>query len=766
MFRSILLRGVSAGALAFAFFPVISAAQEALPAIDIAAERGGAAPAGAGPSGRGANGEGNGTSYTAAKATSALKTDAPILDTPRSVQVIPKQVLEDNQVLNTQEAVKFVSGVQTAPGAYYDNFLIRGFGTGGNVYRNGLKLVTVSGAEDPAFIDRVEIMKGPAAMLYGRIQPGGLVNFATKKPQEEAARSIEEQFGSWGLARTTVDVTGPVTQDKSLLYRLIGVYDHADSFVNFKHRDNGSVLTALTWKPTTQFEANVGIEYNNLATTNRGIYGQQIPALALSYRVPWLTGRPANLPRNWTQNVPGMYDNLPDVMERVLVSADWTYHFNDQWKVTNRAHYQHVDEMQHIVISRGFDLATGLMNRKVTWNRFYRDTWSLNLDLSGKLETGPFEHNLLFGFDFYDHRQVLKGDNPNASAAQPIPSFNIWAPYYGDIGYSAIQGQIGQASGNILQRVKQQNFGYYVQDDISYDDFIHFLIGGRYDVAFDAQSEIFGTQAGSTCFPACDGHYNPSWKGNPTERKISPNGGLLFKLTPEYSIYASYSESFGTSNAAAVSADGTPFKPQEGQQYELGAKANLLGGKVTASVAAFDLYLKNVLAPDPSRPNTVYQVATGKVRSRGVEFDLAGQVTDNISLIGSYTYDDAIIIENSTTGTSALLGKRWAGVPRHAGNLWAKYDTAPGLKEGWAFGAGFYANGLRQGNNTNSYQLPGYVTFDTMIGYRTVVESFPVEAQLNVKNIGDAKYFEATDGGTNAYYGQPRTFIGSLKVKF
>jgi iron complex outermembrane receptor protein len=791
MFRSTLSRGVSAGALTLALTSLANA-QQSLPTIDVgganrrpAATRGASgrasgnatapvdAPASA-PMSAAAREKYESTAYTRSKAFSATKTNLPIIDTPRSIVVIPKQVLQDTAVLNTQEAVRFASGVQPGLGVYYDSYLIRGFSSGNNTYRNGLKLFQVAGTTDPAFLDRVEVLKGPAAMLYGRIQPGGMVNFVTKKPQEEAAYSLQEQFGSWGLSRTVVDATGPVTQDKSVLYRVIGVYDHSDSFVNFKHQDNGSVLAEAAWRPTTQFEANVAFQYDHLATTNRGYYQAQIPALALSYAVPWRTGRPAWLPRNWTQNDPAMYANLPDVMERELISADWAYHFNDRWKVTNRFHYQHSDENQNYILSRGLNLASGLMNRKVSWGRFYRDTWSLNLDLTGEVETGPIKHNLLFGFDYYDFYSVQKGDNPPGTASpgfpvQPQPPLSIWFPYYGSIPFPVIESQIYQAAGNINSKASQKNYGYYVQDVMSLNDSVYFLIGGRYDNAFDRGSEYFGSTQlvdGRRCFPFCDGHFNPPWKALPTEKRISPNGGLLLKLTPEYSVYVSYSESFANSSALSRSATNKPFPPEEGRQYEAGAKASLFDGKLNASVAAFDLRLKNRLVPDPAFPNTNFAIAAGTVRNRGIEFDIGGQATDNISLIGSYAYYDAIIIDDTTTGTGALLGKRWAGVPRHTGNLWAKYDTAPGQKEGWAFGAGFFAKGWLYGNNTNSWLLPAYVTFDMMAGYRTVVEGFSLEAQLNVKNIGDAKYFEGTDGGLNAWYGAPRTFIGSLKVKF
>ncbi|WP_166144134.1 TonB-dependent siderophore receptor [Methylosinus sp. RM1] len=765
MLRSTLLRGVSAGAFALAFMSAASApAQEALPTIDIAAGAGGGAPT------SGLQGKAGENGYARAKAVSATKTNVPILDTPRSVQIIPHEVLEDNQVLNTQEAVKFVSGVQTSPAAYYDRYSIRGFATGNNTYRNSLKLFGVAGTEDVAFIDRVEVVKGPAAMLYGRIQPGGLVNFVTKKPQAEAAYSIQEQFGSWGLSRTTVDATGPLDQDKTLLYRVIGVFDRADDFVDFLHRDNGRVYGALSWKPTEQFESNLQVEYYHDSGTNTGYYRQLVPALALSYAVPGIAGRPANLPRNWSQSDSALYTNYPSVTERFLVYGDLTYRFNNAWKVSSKVHYSHSDEDQEYILSRGFNLATGVMSRRLSWSQATRDTWSLNLDVNGEFETGILKHNLLVGFDYYDYHYLSKGDFPQGAGPE-ISALNIFAPSYGGVAWQVLQAEHYIASGNISTRSKQQDFGYYIQDSISYNDFIYLLLGGRYDVAFDADSELYGVTnkfyygtGEGACFPICDGHYNPSGKGNPTERKFSPNGGLLFKLTPEISAYASYSESFASSNAGALSYSGQVFKPQQGKQYELGLKASLFDGRLTGSIVGFDLHLTNQLSADPQ--HTGFSVQSGEVRSRGVEVDLAGQVTDNISVIGSYTYDDAIIVKDTTTGTGAVLGKRWPGVPRHAGNVWAKYDTAPGQKEGWSFGAGFYANGERQGNNTNSWQLPGYVRFDTMLGYRTVLQGIPVEAQLNVTNIADAKYFEAAGSGNYAYYGAPRTFTGSVKVKF
>jgi iron complex outermembrane recepter protein len=773
MIRPSLLRGASAGALAVVLFSSLAPAQEALPAIDIGAARlaaSNAAPAQASaPTSAKERAKAEEHAYTRTSATTATKTDTPILDTPRSVAVVPQQVLEDNQVTTVQESVKFVSGVQSNS-PYYDIFYIRGLSTAQFTYRNGLKFVALQGTTDPAFVERVEIVKGPASMLYGRVQPGGIVNFVPKTPKEEAAYSIQEQFGSWGLSRTTVDATGPLNKDKSLLYRVVGVFDRADDFVQFRQHNDGMVLAELAWKPTTNFESNLQFEYYNKTTDNAGIYGQQIPAMALSYAVPGIVGRPANVPRSWSSGDPGMYGNQPDTLQRELVYADWTYHINDSWKVTNRFQYDHAVEHGEYIVSQAFNAATGNDARQLQWENLTRDEYSLNLDLNGEVVTGPLKHKLLVGFDYFDQEAVNKGDNP-AYATAAVPTINVFAPVYAPVAWPILAAENSIALGNIWNRVRQLNYGYYFQDDINYEDKIHLLVGGREDIAYDAQSELHGvsnyfygaTASGTPCFPICDGHFAPPWKGTPTERKFSPNAGLLFKVTPEYSVFSSYSQSFGTSNASSASYDGTAFKPQEAWQYEVGGKASLLDGKLNASVTAFDLHLLNVLSPDPL--HTGYSVATGEVRSMGIEGDISGQVTDNISLIGSYTYDDAIILKDNTAGTGATQGKRYLDVPRHAGNIWAKYDSAPGKKEGWMFGAGVYANGERQGNNQNSWQMPGYWRTDAMLGYRTVLQGVPVEAQLNIINLNDAKYFEAALGNY-AYYGAPRTFKGSIKVKF
>lgn len=688
-----------------------------------------------------------GERYNALTATSGTKVDTPLLDTPVSVQVIPKEVLEDRQVLSLQEAVKNVSGTQTPPNNFFSNFLIRGFNAANATFRNALQLENITGAEDLAFIDHIEIVKGPSAMLYGRIQPGGLVDVITKKPLDQPFYSLQQEGGSWGQIRSVADATGPVTSDGSLLYRVIGVYDKADDFVKFDHHENKAIAGDLTWRPSASFEANLQLEQYWDRMTNPGFYRQQVPVVG---------NRPLNLPIDWTQNDPLMWSRFPDTINRTLIAFDWTYALNEEWKVRQRFHYSTEDERQVFLINSSFNPNTGLLARRISDNPTNNDIYAMNLDVLGDFTTGPLSHKTLYGVDWYRTDQVQYGYQISSGQITPgVPLLNVFSPTYGNIDVSRVQAAIGAQLPKLFFRNSHEDTGFYVQDQIRFLENWELLLGGRYDIA------QFATSSGTAPFVA-----------RPVERQFSPRGGLLYKLSPEVSVYTSYSESLSSLGFPSLGSSGF-LPPQKGVQYEVGAKASLMGGKITASAALFDLYFEDLPLLVSTKPLLFSPVA--EVESKGFEFDIAGQVTENVSLIGSYTYDYAAVSQGGALipGVGNVpTGNRWPGVPLHSANLWAKYDTAPGRAEGWSFGAGIYVNGTRQGNVTNTWQLEGYNRVDAMLAYRTQVAGTAVTTQVNLQNIFDTKYFEGSDaslglgGGTAAYYGLPRTVLASVKVGF
>lgn len=747
MIDSTHLRGVSA--LTLVLPSVAALAQEALPTIDIAGE---AEPSSIHDARRPAEKE---TGYVRSSTFSATKTDAPLLDTPVAVQIVPHEVIVDKQALNTMEAVKNVSGVQSSPGTYYDSYLIRGFKMS-STWRNGLQLEKLIGGEEIAFTDRVEIVKGPASVLYGRLEPGGFVNVVTKRPQEEFRAEAETRFGSWGLSRTTVDITGPANDEKTLLYRAMGAYDHSDSFTDFEHRDNGAVALFLTFRPSQNFEFNSQVEHYQKKQGQPDGLGK-IPVNSLfdgngrPMVIPGFNDRPLNLSRRFSIGDPALWSDFPYVVHRTVVGYDWTFKFDDKWKITNRFHYVDNDENQTGFFAYGgFDGAN--VARNFSNYMYKRRIVATNLDLTGEVLTGPIKHKPLIGVDWYSYQDDSFG--VDASGTQPLP-LNVYSPAYGNLtGYLHYLADSGR--GNALFRSRERDFGVYAQDQISFwDDRIHILLGGRWDKSEVNYSRDYG-EADAPCFPACTAY---PLDHRPDRPKLSPRVGVLFKLADDTSIFGSYVRSFGANNG--VSSDGTIYPPEEALQWEAGIKKLWLDGKVTTSVTLFDITKKNVLEPDPANPN--FSRAAGTVASRGIEVDLAGNLTENLSVIASYTFDSAKIVDDLGNGDA---GKRFNSVAPHVGNIWAKWDTAPGAQEGWEFGGGVYATDDRWGNDANSWKLPGYVKLDAMGAYRAVVEGHKVKFQLNIKNLTDRRYFEYSDRVQSAYYAAPRTFVGSVNFQW
>lgn len=394
--------------------------------------------------------------YNRPNATTATKTDTPIMETPVSIQVIPKAILADKQITTLPDAVNGqVSGVlgRTGGGYLYDNFIIRGLaGSGfGDAYRNGL--FNRQDIYDIANIERIDILKGPAAVLYGRIEPGGLVNYVTKKPLDTAYYSIQQQFGSYDQYRTLMDATGPIDQNKTLLYRINGSYTNNQSFRDFVGNERFFVAPVVTWRPTDRIETHLELEYKH-------------DRFNADFGIPAINGRPAPIPITRTLK------DGPDrqSVESTLVGFDWTYRLNEDWKITQRYLFKDWTLSGPTLFNfGGLDADNRTLNR--TAYKSVQDvmTHSGNLDLNGKFDLLGSRHNLLIGFDGF----LASTESPSASEA--APSIDIFNPVYGQVDFDALTTDNG-----FFYR-KESWLGAYVQDQITFFDRLHLLLGGRYD---------------------------------------------------------------------------------------------------------------------------------------------------------------------------------------------------------------------------------------------------------------------------------------------
>jgi iron complex outermembrane receptor protein len=589
--------------------------------------------------------------------------------------------------------------------------------------------------QQTANVEQVEVLKGPAAVLYGRIQPGGLVNVITKRPQAQPYYSIQQQVGSHDLYRTTVDATGPLSEDGSLLYRVNAAYQKNNSFVDFVSNKNTFVAPSLTWRPSNRFELNMELEYQRREYVHFGTNGGGVPAIG---------NRPADIPRSRYIGDPSISVANPNQQNRDFIGFDWNYAINDNWNLKHRFGYTDVDYFIYYAAARTMNETTGILTQNLGRSFMTRTSYATNLDLTGKFSTGDIHHNVLFGIDHYRLTQPGSG---NMGSGPALQSINIFNPVYNGTGLS---GFPRSTYDNWFFLRKEHWTGIYFQDQMKIGKKWHLLLGGRFDDASHGtgSDNVVGGTIAKAATKVVMRH----------DRAFSPRLGLLYQPMPWLSLYGNYVESFGTNNG--VSATGEAFDPQQATQYEAGVKSELLDGKLTATLALFEITKTNVLTRDPANP--AFSIPIGEARSRGVEMDVTGRIDRNWSVIGNLTYDQAEI----TKDNNGNQGKILPGVPLRSGSLWVKYDTGSAT-DGFSFGAGVFLRGQRQGDTPNTFQLPGYGRVDALLAYRFKGFGAKVStAQLNVQNLFDKTYFDHSGGRLNSYYGEPRTIMGSLRLEY
>jgi iron complex outermembrane receptor protein len=757
MFRSTIMRGVSASAITLALSS-LALAQQSLPTIDVGANQSRSAPVGQGGAGgqtRSRNSQGQPSSktalggrltgYNAPGPAAASKTDIPILQTPSAIQVVPRQTMDDRQAITVQDALTTnVSSVVLSGHQFYDRFIIRGFDNDRNTYRNGLRQYSLTNLET-SNLQSIEVLKGPAAMLYGRVEPGGIINLVPKRPLfDEQYASIQEQVGSFGLTRTTVDATGPLNEERSLAYRFNGAYLNTQSHRDFIQRENVFVAPTISWRPHERFRINVDAEYQNVGFT------------ADSWTaIPAIGRRPANVPiyRNYTD--PTLTLAKPNRQERRFIGYDATLDINDDWKVTNRFGYWNVNFSETDPFAGSFNEATGELSRFI-WYLPYgnREALAVNLDLQGKFETGPFKHRVLAGWDYFDSIHRSRSHCCDAPILNPI---NIWHPVYFGAGFA----QLNSLTNYSYYLLKENWKGVYGQDQISFmDDKVHILFGGRYDWANYGDGNGASELAAGTAFKAV-----------PAEA-FSPRLGIVIQPAPWLSFYSNYSQSFGTSNG--LTQNNAALPPQKARQFEGGIKSELFNGRLTATIAYYAITKTNILA---SVPGTTFVRPVGEAESNGLEFDVTGRIDDNWSVIANYSYTNArvtkdgqISLYGATDGVAATIGNRLPNVPFHAGNLWLKYN-ADGDFKGLSLAGGVNVIGERKGDVENTYELPVYALLNAMASYRLEPPSLPwvkrLTAQVNVNNILDTiHYTSANNGRLSITPGAPRAVMVSLRAEF
>lgn len=658
--------------------------------------------------------------YHAKRSATGTKTDTPLLETPVSVQVISRELMDDQQVLTISDAIKNVSGVYTRQGPdgnTMDSFNIRGFQVHsyGGSYMDGVKDFSRA-PKETAGLERVEVLKGPSAIMYGRIEPGGMINRVSKKPQAEAFTKLQQQIGSENYFRTTLDTNGALAADQTLLYRVNLAVEDSDGFKDDTENKRFYIAPQIEWHATGKTSVRTGVEYQ-----------ENDRSWALTYGTIGNANGPVDVPIS--TNLHDKDDSYQDDSTSWFLT--WNHEFNENWNLQQRITYVDRSSVAHGSLLSAADLAGNYTRTYWGWDDEEAQIASTNLDLTGKFSTGAIDHTLLVGIDYFDE-DYDSGGWASGGTAQPS---NVFNPNNNDAPYD-----LNHPSSKYWYTNK--NTGAYVQDQMAMlDDRLHVMVGLRYDDA--DYYNFFGTSGLGT-----------------RDKQTTWRGGILYKVIPTASIYASYVEGFGSPNTSAQA--GVTFDPQTSNQYEIGTKIELTPA-VGITVAAFKLIKDNLTMADPNDITKV--ILAGEATSEGLEIDISGQITDYWNIVASYAYTDV-----RYTRSDRMQGERLHSVPRNGASLWNSYHFGA---SGWQIGGGIVYRSERLGLQRATspalypYMMDAYILLDVMVAYEFDVAKLPVKAQLNISNATNETYYPSTYGNLNRIaQGNPRSIMASINVHF
>lgn len=669
-------------------------------------------------------------SYQPPETSSVMRSSASLQEVPQTVNVIPAQVIRDQAPRNLDDALANVSGITQGNtlASTQDSVMTRGFGDNrnGSIMRDGMPIVQGRGMN--ATVDRVEVLKGPASLLYGIQDPGGVVNMVSKKPELTPYNDLTARGSTYGHGKNgsggTFDSTGALG-DSGLAYRMVLDHEDEDYWRNFGTHRETLIAPSLAWfgDSTTLLFAYEHREF--LTPFDRGTL------------IDPRTNHPLDISRNERLDEP--FNNMEGRSDLYHFEAD--HQLNDDWKAHlgyswNRETY---DASQVRVTA--INTRNGTLTRSMdgTQNAISTDRFT-TASLEGKINVLGMQHDLVFGVDD-EYRKIYRED---LIRQKSLTTFSYLNPVYG----REVMGTTVSAPDS-AQTDELRSDSLFLQDSIHLNDQWILVAGGRFQEYDQYAGKGVPFQA------------NTDSNG----QKWVPRAGLVYRYTDALSFYGSYTESFKpNSTIAPLSGSSTvldgSIAPEEAKSWELGARLDM-PGKITGNIALFDIKKRNVLVANSEGPTTIYSAA-GEVRSRGLEVDLSGQLSERWSLIGSYAYTDAEVTEDPD-----YKGNRLQNVAKNSGSLSAVYDFGSVIGgDQLRVGAGARYVGERAGNAVNDFDLPSYTVADAFATYETRVEGQKVKFQLNVKNLFDRTYYTSSASRFFVSMGDSRQVSLSSTLEF
>ncbi|WP_455173887.1 TonB-dependent siderophore receptor [Azospirillum largimobile] len=656
--------------------------------------------------------------YVPARSATGSKTDAPLEEIPQSVSVIGREEMDDRGAQKVDEALRYTPGVYGQPfGPDSDTnwVFIRGFqATQSGVYQDGLQLYAYGfGGQfvDSYNLERIEVLRGASSVLYGGSNPGGLLNYVTKRPGDTPVRKVEVGINQHGTAHLGLDVGGAI--DPTLSYRLTGRIAGGDTYTDFADGFRGTVSPSFKWSPNDANSLTVLTNYTDIDETHNG--GAFLPYVGTVVDAPF--GR-IDRKANFTE--PGI-----DTYRRrqASIGYEFEHRFDNDLIFRQNARYNHSKVHEVSVYPYGYSgfSATPTDPNNLLSRINFEHTTRVNSvlidnQLEGRLRTGPVEHTALVGVDYkyFSMDQVqASGSATTISATSPV--------------YGAPQGQ---RFSYIDQELTMRQLGVYLQDQMRFGQGFLVTLSGRYDIA--------STDADGT--PAYDGKTG----------KFSGRAGLAYEfangLTPYVSASTFFNPVLGSSAAVGV------FKPESGRQYEVGVKYRPTWMDALFTAALFDLTRTNVVT---GAFNAETQL--GEVNSRGVELEAKANITPGLKATASFT---ALDLDIKKDANPALIGKTPYIVPQIQGSAFLDYTFRESMLNGVSVGGGVRYVGSSWADNENTLKVPAATVFDARVGYKR--DNWG--ANLSVTNLLDKKYVASCQTQYSCGYAEGRTALLTLNM--
>ncbi|WP_334420528.1 MULTISPECIES: TonB-dependent siderophore receptor [unclassified Bradyrhizobium] len=666
--------------------------------------------------------------YVAGRSMAGTKTNTPIMETPQSLSVIGSEQIRDQKPGKFDEILRYTPGVVAGTfGADTRNdwFLIRGFKSDDiGLFLDGLQLFYTSYASwklQPFNLARVEVLRGPSAVLYGGSSPSGIVNAVSKTPPVEPIRYLETGVNNFGNAYLSFDFGGPVAtapENGKLFYRVVGQVQNGGTQVDFTPDNNYFVAPSVTYKPDADTTFTVLASASKQDT--RGI--NFLPYVGTVVDAPF--GR---IPTKRFVGDPSV-DTFK--REQEMIGYQFERNLSDSVTFRQNARYAHVDITYRGLVGNSYtNIATGDLGRYNWYAKNTANQGNLDNQLEYRFDTGPVQHTMLFGLDLKAYRI----DDYQIFDFGGVPSINVFNPIYGigDIPFTVAPFR------NFL--LTQNQLGTYIQDQIKFGGFT-LVLSGRNDWVSTSQGD---RPTGATLF-------------NREDSKFSGRAGLIYNFANGLAPYVAYATSYNP--IIGLNASNQLFLPETGEQAEIGLKFQPNGFDGHFSIAVFDLKRQNVPTTVPST-TLVLQNQTGEVTSRGLELEAVANLAPGLKMVGAFTTYDLFI---SKDADPALLGLTPTNTPQQVGSVWGDYTFQEGPLRGFGFGGGVRYIGKSFANAANTLVVPSVVLGDASIHY----EWQNWRAALNVINIADKTYVASCASDTSCFYGDRRRVTASLAYKW